>query len=340
MSSYFPDVDPQTGLPKKKKQQQAVNQAWQNAGGQPAVTQSLLQNPLGTFGPSSQVDYGFGRQGAFRSPGMPDYRALIDNDAGYAQAKLDLGAQGVSDAASRAAMTQRALTLFGGPLPQFEQIPGLNQEFLNQDVTPITRQLAQANTDAGLSIAARQAKAFKDQVRQIKNALASRGALRSGEAGHQLQNAQLGYDQAKFDSSDELMQFIGGLQAGYAEKQRLEKQLLAKEAAQAEARVRESYPGEAVPSGGFGALPGSGPLPTAPQAPDPGPPAADNQALINSMIGSSPGASLAGVIPGYVPPKPGSAAYNQALINSMIGSLPGDTLDEVLSGIVRSNRPD
>ena len=241
MSSYaFPtsdQIDPLTGLPKKKKQQQAVNQAWQNAGGQQAIQQSLNQNPYSSFAGSF---YGPPGSGRLPLPGMPDYKGLIE--AQLAPFKLELGAQGTADAATRAAQTQRAFTLFG-QVPDPDQLgPGINPDFVRSDITPATRQLAQENTDAGLSIAARQAKAFKDQVRQIKNALAARGALRSGEAGHQLQEAQGARDRADFDARDNLAQIVAGIQAGYAEAEQRRQLQLAQAAGQAETSVRQQFP--------------------------------------------------------------------------------------------------
>ncbi len=245
MSSYYTasgqqgleGVDPLTGLPKKKKQA-AVNPSLA------AQSEALnKQFGLGVYAPVASGVPGLPQVGLPTS--TPDYRALIDNDALYSQAKLDFGAQGVSDAAQRAALTQRALTLFG-QVPADDGLKGLNADWLNQDVTPETRLLAQQNTDSGLSVVARQAKAFKDQVRNIKNALAARGALRSGETGHQLQDAQLGYDQAKFDTTAELADFLSGLQRGYAESQRTGRSQLAAQAEAAAGRVGQQYP---APSG-------------------------------------------------------------------------------------------
>lgn len=68
--------------------------------------------------------------------------------------------------------------------------------------------------EMGLALRARQDKAFRDQVRVIKNALAARKALRSGEAEHQLREAQLQRDKAAFDTTEEPIQFIRGLQKG------------------------------------------------------------------------------------------------------------------------------
>lgn len=259
MSSYFGsvnDIDPATGLPRKKKQRDAINQAWAPFANQ--IQQSLAANP-GAGLAASGIDFGFGTRGQIRLPGAPDYASLINNDPAFMQMKSDLGAQGVSDAAQRAAATQRALVQWGD-VPQFDQLTGLQADYLNQDVTPATRELAQKNTEAGLSIKARQDKAFKDQVRQIKNALAARGALRSGEAAYSLQEAQLGRDQATYDTTQAILDFLSGLQAGYAERQRLLRTQEAQGAAEAAGRVQQQYPTTAVPAGGY-ALPQAPPVP-------------------------------------------------------------------------------
>lgn len=206
---YDSGIDPMTGLPKAKGPKKpppsfGPPDPWQYAQG--------LVDPY-TPGPSSLPKPG----GSIPIPGLqPDYASLIQNDPLFLQMQKDLKAQGVSDAASRAAMTQRALIGFG-QVPQFDGLSGLNPEWLNQDVSEQTRQLAQQNTDAGLSMAARQQKAFQDQLKAIRNALAARGALRSGEAGYAFQEAQIGFDQAKYDTTQQLIDFIAGLQAGFTQ---------------------------------------------------------------------------------------------------------------------------
>jgi hypothetical protein len=190
---------------------------------------------------------------------VPDYAGLIRNDPLYQQLRGDLGAQGIQDAAARAAQTQRALVLFG-QVPQFDGLAGLNPDWLNQDVSDQTRQLAQQNTDAGLSLAARQSKAFNDQIRQIRNSLAARGALRSGEAGHQFQEAQHGFDQAKFDATQELIDFISGLQAGFAQSERARQGQLAQGAQDASQRVPQQTGIVRTPLPGGGKTPQADPL--------------------------------------------------------------------------------
>lgn len=211
-------------------------EAWQ-----PAPQPQGWQKPAPGWLPGFQVPgQGFG--GNLPSmPSLPSFADGIKNDPLFLQLQKDLSAQGVSDAAQRAAMTRRALIQFG-MVPGFDQLSGVNADWLNADVDDQTRQLAQQNTAAGLSIAARQQQAFKDQVRNIRGALAARGALRSGEQGHGLQQAQTEYDQAKFDSTQELMDFIGGLQAGFAQQERARQEQLRAGAGDAAQRTQPPGP--------------------------------------------------------------------------------------------------
>lgn len=193
---------------------------------------------------------GFGGGPAFANQiTSPDYAGLINNDPLYAQLKKDLAAQGVSDATARAAAIQRALIQFG-QVPSFDGLSGLNQDWLNQDVNDTTRELAAKNTSAGLSIAARQKQAFDKQVRDIRNSLAARGALRSGETGHMLQEAQTGFDRTQYDTMQELLDFISGLQAGFAKSEKDRQGQLRGGATEASGRVADQYPQGAPVVGG------------------------------------------------------------------------------------------
>lgn len=224
------ELDPRTGLPKTKTP--AYNPRAYVPGGAPTnVAQATQAQGFG-------VPYtGVGSHGvsprAFTVPGFrPDYKSLIGSDPIFGQLKMDLSAGGIADAAARAAATARAVTQFG-IVPDFNQLSGLNQGFLNADITPEARMLAQRNTEAGLSISARQQKQLRDNIRLIKNQLAARGALRSGEAGHQLGEAQQDFDRQSFDSTQELMDYIAGVQAGFAQAERARQAQLSQGAQQA-----------------------------------------------------------------------------------------------------------
>jgi hypothetical protein len=99
-----------------------------------------------------------------------------------------------------------------------------------------------------MSIVARMEKLRKDNVRAIKNALAARGALRSGEAGFQLNEEQDRYSKAQYDSRSQLVDLLAGIEAGYANAQR------GRSAAQGQA-AGQAFTG-AIQSG---ALPGPSP---------------------------------------------------------------------------------
>lgn len=233
---YDGGIDPVTGLPRGRNQNRRPgNQGNILANSRQPTDYSMLPQ-VGGGG------IGFGGGAAFANRiTTPDYAGLINNDPLYMQLRKDLAAQGVSDAASRAALTQRALVQFG-QVPQFDALSGLNPEWIGQDVNDTTRRLAASNTESGLSVAARQRQAFEKQVREIRNSLAARGALRSGEAGHMLQEAQTGYDRAQYDTMQELVDFISGLQAGFAQAERARQGQLRDGASAAAANVPDQRP--------------------------------------------------------------------------------------------------
>jgi len=150
----------------------------------------------------------------------PDYAGLIASDPAYQQLQQSLNAAGVSNAAQRAAATQRALIQFG-LVPDLTKLglPGDAQNFLSQDVTPDVSALAQQNTANGLSTEARLQQAHQQNVLKLQNQLAARGALSSGEANYQLGNEQTGYAQAQQDALSQLLDAISGYQNSYLQGQ-------------------------------------------------------------------------------------------------------------------------
>jgi hypothetical protein len=107
------------------------------------------------------------------------------------------------------------------------QALGLQTTDLNGIIDPATQALAQKNTEAGLSTEARLSKAHTDAMRAIKNSLAARGALRSGEAGYQLGNEQQAYTQAEYDSKQQLLDYLSSYQQGYLQAEQQRQQQLA-----------------------------------------------------------------------------------------------------------------
>jgi hypothetical protein len=137
------------------------------------------------------------------------------------QLKSDLSAQGVADLASRDAASRRAIGLFGDPnlnLGEASKTLGFD---LGAIIDPQTQQLAKQSYESGVGTQARIDKANKDALRQIKRALAARGALRSGELGHQLKEQEGRYTNAQFDARQALLDMLSGYQKGYLEGERL-----------------------------------------------------------------------------------------------------------------------
>lgn len=200
-----------------------------------------------------------------------DYLALINGDPLLGQERADLSAQGVSDAASRAAAIQRALIQFG-IVPDFAssaQKLGLSGEalgYLNQDVNDRTRQLAQANTQEGLSLTARLAKAHTDAVRNIRNQLAARGIIRSGETPYQLGEEANQYKISTNDATQQLLDYLTGAIGAFTQSERQRRQQLAQYLSDAASRQLGLLGDTSAGAGGGGA-----PAPAAPAAGGPAP---------------------------------------------------------------------
>jgi hypothetical protein len=154
---------------------------------------------------------------AGQQPGMGtnSYLDILRSDPIYSQTLADLSAQGISDRSQADTLAQRALVQFG-EVPALE---GLDARLAGPEfarISGVARPLAEANTQSGMSIVARMEKLRKDNVRAIKNALASRGALRSGEAGYQLGEEQQRYSTAQYDARSQLVDLLAGIEAGVA----------------------------------------------------------------------------------------------------------------------------
>jgi hypothetical protein len=179
---------------------------------------------------------------AGQQPGMntQSYMDILRNDPIYSQTLADLSAQGISDRSQADTLAQRALVQFG-EVPSLE---GLDARLAGPEfarISGVARPLAEANTQSGMSIVARMEKLRKDNVRAIKNALASRGALRSGEAGYQLGEEQQRYSTAQYDARQQLVDLLAGIEAGVAAGSR--------QRAGAQAGAAQTAFGNAVQSG-------------------------------------------------------------------------------------------
>lgn len=148
----------------------------------------------------------------------PDYAALIQNDPTYAALSQFLAAQGTSEASARQAATEQALIQFGG-VPDFANVGlGLSPEvlaMLQHDIDPITGQLAGANSRAGLSTEAQLQQQQQQAIMGLRNNLASRGALSSGDDAYRTNLQNQSYAQAQQSALNSLLSAINGYQSTY-----------------------------------------------------------------------------------------------------------------------------
>lgn len=184
-----------------------------------------------------------------------DFQSMINSDPFYLQAKADMSAQGVADAASRAAAIKRTL-IDWGVIPDVKAAAdklGLSSTalgYFNTDVDERTRQLAAENEAQGLSMHSRLGKANTDNVRAIRNALAARGMYQSGELGYGLtENAQQ-YKQASTDAEKQVLGNLEEVSGRFVQSERERTRAVAEAmmaAAQRAAMMAGSMGGQTTP---------------------------------------------------------------------------------------------
>lgn len=178
---------------------------------------------------------------AFRGPNLanytPDYQSIINEDPAFSALKGSLSAQGIQSASQRRAATNQALIQFGS-VPNFAaeaQQLGLSPSALRTlqgDIDPATAALAahnQFSTEAEL-------KRQEDQAMlALRNNLAARGGLSSGEDAYQSGNQEHNYESAQQSALVRLLGAITGYQQNYTTEQQGQQQQLAQAIQQAEA---------------------------------------------------------------------------------------------------------
>lgn len=157
-------------------------------------------------GPNKLTDPGF----------TPDYTGLIQSDPQYQAVLQQAGAANIANAAQRAAATNRALIQFG-LVPSFNGLGLSNDQlgFLNQDVTPDVSALANQNTQNGLSTEAQLQQQNHQQTLRLRNALAARGLLSSGETNYQTGLQEQSFNAAQQKAINDLLNAISGYQGSY-----------------------------------------------------------------------------------------------------------------------------
>lgn len=243
MATPYDYFDPATGMPRR----QATGAAY------PGVPQFNAAGATGATGGGTGYN-ATGAVGGATAPGAVDYAAILRSDPLFLQSQADLAAGSFADRAGLKAGRQKAIINFGEWRPDFGDLQG--------DIDPATQQLAQQNTAAGLSTRARLDKALKDNLRIVRSMLAARGALQSGELGHQLGEEDLRFRTAEYDSRRQLSEYLAGMASVFAQA---EQQRAYQRSAAAAAAA-----GRGV-AGGTGGPPPSAP----PAAPPAGPGPAD-----------------------------------------------------------------
>lgn len=202
--------------------------------------------PINVPMPNAGAIPGYGSPGAARAlpvPVMPaysggdpaDYQGLVDRM--LAGLRREAAAATAARRADMGASAQRAIIQFG-EVP--EGIDKQVSDLLSSD----TRGLAQKNTSANLSTVARLNEAHNDAIAGIKNALAARGILSSGELGNQNEREQTAYVRSQFDARNQLLDYLAGLQSAFNEAERAQSWALAQAAMSAAASI-PVFPGYA-----------------------------------------------------------------------------------------------
>ena len=191
----------------------------------------------------SQVSAGYGDPGAAigsaaspqASPGVVPVPGPGTSSADYA-ALLDRMMEGLRTEASAATKARQAA--MGANLQraviQFGEVPaGVDSSAISGD----TRSLAEKNTSSKLSTVARLNEAHSDAIEGIRNALAARGILSSGETGYQLGREDTAYGRSQSDARNQLLDYVAGLQSAFDEAERQQQWALAQAAMGAAASI-------------------------------------------------------------------------------------------------------
>lgn len=242
--------------------------------------QEALYGPGGYQGAPSPI-YDWGSLFAGNGPGQPPggagpgggrgnaYRDLINQMLN--QQRADFGAESAADAAGRDAAIKRLLISYG----ETPDIAGLGSEAQGVlgNILKDSKigELAAQNTAEGTSVKARIDAANQIALRQVGQAGAARGTLRSGDTGYRLGQQALQDKQTRFDTLNELAGNIEGSVGTFAAAERARQRSLA-EAENAAAMAAFQFADDTDLSGGGGETgpagtePGGDPYPWVTQA--------------------------------------------------------------------------
>lgn len=175
--------------------------------------------------------------GSVGVPGnTPNYEALITGDPLFRQFRADLGAEGVSDAASRQRAIRSLLTQFGGVPEGSWDVYG--------DADEATRLAAQNNPHSVLAQIGQQG---QDAEAMMRAALSARGLSSSGQRVFEEQRLGKALSQAQYNARTGAMDTINQAQGGFVSAERQRARDLASQMAEAMRRQTELHP--ATPGG-------------------------------------------------------------------------------------------
>lgn len=214
-----------------------------------------------TGGGNSLVNYGDPLAAA--APPPVDIASILARNPYLQAANANRNAESIADKADRDARIRRAIIDFGYvppnlvdfgqggpglPSPQDPNVQDISypgQDQAGQVIDATTRELAGKNTTSGMSIWARLLDAAKIQSRDVVNAVGARGMFRSGETAYGLGRADLAANQGKYDAIKGLNDYIAGVQAAWAQAERLRQQQQRED--EGKAIEEEPPPGEKPP---------------------------------------------------------------------------------------------
>ena len=154
----------------------------------------------------------------------PDYQSLLQNDPGFMALKQGLSAQGIQDSAQRNAAINQALIQYGA-IPDLNKAAaqlGIPVDQLQGIIDPNTAGLAAANSKAGLSTTARLQQQEDQAMLALRNNLAARGALSSGDDAYRTNLQNQAFTQAESDALNSLLGAITGVNQTYTTAQQNE----------------------------------------------------------------------------------------------------------------------
>ena len=186
--------------------------------GNPAKAQAKATNAMlpGLSGPPGSATY------------TPDYQSIINNDPAFQAIKNSISAQGIQDAAQRAAGTNQALIQFGA-------VPNFGSLAASLGLSPSALQMLQGDINSGTAALAannpysteKQLQRQEDQAMlALRNGLAARGGLSSGEDAYQTGNQNYAYGLAQQNALNSLLGALTGLQGNYLTNQANEQNTL------------------------------------------------------------------------------------------------------------------